>query len=111
MKKVLGLALAGLTALPALPVYGSPLNRPEGVRLERPAAGGRPALVVWTKGDARATMNLKTGRIEMTRDEITTHDPALLAEFRDEVRRRLPADEELATLVVDSREVVAALGL
>lgn len=111
MKKFLFFALAGLTALPALPVFGSPLTSAQGVRLEGPSAGGKPSRLVWVKDDARAVMNLRTGKIDLTRDGIITHDPQLLAEFREEVRRQMPNDEELSTLVVDSRPVVAALGL
>jgi hypothetical protein len=111
MKKFLLFALAGLTALPALPVFGSPLNYPESIRLEGPSAKGRPSRLVWTKGDARAELNLRTGRIDLSRDGIPTHDPQLLAEFREEVKKQMPHDEELSNAVVDSRQVVAALGL
>ena len=63
------------------------------------------------EGDARAELNLRTGRIDLSRDGITTHDPQLLAEFREEVKKQMPHDEELSNAVVDSRQVVAALGL
>ncbi|RZA01609.1 MAG: hypothetical protein EOP11_17335 [Proteobacteria bacterium] len=109
MKKFLILALAGLTLAPALPVFGSLAG--SAIRIEKPDPGSRPNRISWTREDARVVMNLSTGAIEQTIAGRKARVAGLEAAFKSEVRRQMPADDELALLVVDHKPAIRALGL